>query len=292
MASTEANGITIEYEQHGSGSPLVLIMGLGGQLIDWPENFVDRLAQHFQVTCFDNRDSGLSSLMPGHAPSRNEIVKAQLKAAATRRQSDVGYRLSDMADDAIGLMDNLGIEAAHIVGMSMGGMIAQTVAIGHPNRVLSLTSIMSNTGDSVRGGIAPKLMAKVARRPAPTIDTAVDSGVELMRMISGTDFNESETRDQIKRGVERSFRPEGTARQMAAIGASSNRTEALANVSAPTLVIHGLADPLVRPSGGIATAKAVPGSRLLMFADMAHDLPRSRRDEMVEAIVANAKRTL
>ena len=281
MAAIEANGITIECESRGDGEPLLLVMGLGGQMTDWPEEFVDGLvAAGFRVITFDNRDIGLSTEFTWVAPSQ---VKAVLGAMA-RRPVKSEYLLTDMAADAVGVLDALGVESAHVVGISMGGMIAQTIAIEHPGRVRSLTSIMSNTGDRRRGKIAPKLMSKLARLPVPTRETAVDRSVAMFRLISGPHFDESEHRLRAKRGVERSFRPEGTARQTTAIMASPDRTAGLRRVTVPTLVVHGLVDPLVRPSGGIATARAVPGSRLIMYPDMGHDLPRPRWTDLIAEI--------
>lgn len=287
MASVQANGITIEYEEQGSGEPLLLVMGLGGQLIDWPQPFVDRLAAAgFRVIRFDNRDSGLSTAMSSEPPSTGALAKAVL----LRRLLKAEYRLSDMADDAAGLLDALGIESAHVAGISMGGMIAQSLAIQHPARVRSLTSIMSTTGNRKVGQPALRLVWRTARRRVPTRDTAVEAGVETFRHITGPTFDVDEFRRMAEAAVARSFRPAGTARQTAAIMASPDRTEALRSVDVPTLVIHGLLDRLVKPSGGMATAAAVPGSRLLMYNDMAHDLPWTRWDEMVDAIARNAAR--
>lgn len=287
MSSVQVNGITIEYEDTGSGEPLLLVQGLSGQLTDWPQPFVDLLLERgFRVIRADNRDAGLSSEIPGRPPTVAEIVKA----AVLRRPIHSEYLLRDMAADEVALLDHLGVERAHVVGQSMGGMIAQTIAIDYPSRVLSLTSIMSTTGHRSVGRPSAKLIRKIARREAPTRENAVDRAVELFREISGPTFDEAEFRRLAKASVERSFRPEGTARQLAAILASGDRTEALQRLDVPTLVIHGLVDPLVRPSGGIATAKAVPGARLLMFPDMGHDLPPTRWVEMADAIAANAAR--
>lgn len=287
MAQVSANGITIEYEQVGSGDPLLLVMGLGGQLTDWPEGFVELLAEAgFQVTVFDNRDIGLSTEFDWEPPTP---VKAVARSIA-KRPIRAGYDLRDMAADAAGLLDALAIESAHVVGMSMGGMIAQQLTIDHGSRVRSLTSIMSNPGDGRSGRIAPKVMAKMARRPQPTRETAAQQSVDNFTLFSGPHFDPEEHLLRSKRSVERSFRPVGVARQTAAIMASPDRTPGLGSVTAPTLVVHGLVDTLVRPSGGIATARAVPGSRLVMYPDMGHDLPRPRWGELVAAIRRNADR--
>jgi pimeloyl-ACP methyl ester carboxylesterase len=286
MPTISANGINIAYEEQGDGPPLLMIMGLGAQLTDWPAGFVDRLAEDFRVITFDNRDIGLSDEMTGPVLSPS----AYFRSLATRRKPESAYLLADMADDAAGLLDALDIQAAHVAGASMGGMIAQSLTLGHPNRVLSLTSIMSNTGDARNGRTNPALMVKLARRPQPTLENAVEERVSVFKLVAGPHWEDEELQQQSKASVARSFRPAGSARQLAAIQASPDRTADLGSVRAPSLVIHGLVDPLVLPSGGIATAKAIPNSRLLMFPDMGHDLPRPRWPEMVDAMVANAQR--
>jgi pimeloyl-ACP methyl ester carboxylesterase len=287
MASAQRNGITIEYESYGEGEPLLLVMGLGGQLVAWPMDWVNLLVgEGFRVIRFDNRDVGLSTKLPDKPPSFLRV----LASVFSRRLAKSSYLLSDMADDAAGLLDHLGIERAHVVGMSMGGMIAQTLAIEHPHRVASLTSIMSNTGDRKNGKVHRSLYAKAWGTRPRTRDEAVERGVLTFRYISGPHFEEDTIRSILTEELARSYDVEGTARQTMAINASPDRTAALANVTAPTLVVHGLLDPLVMPSGGIATAKAIPGARLLMFPDMGHDLPRTRWPEIIDAIVENAKR--
>ena len=287
MASVQANGITIEYEEQGSGEPLLLVMGLGGQLTDWPQEFVDLIADRgFRVIRLDNRDSGLSTEFSGPPPTTWQITKTML----FRRPLPSEYVLDDMADDAVGLLSALDVDSAHVVGVSMGGMIAQTMAIRHPGRVRSLTSIMSTTGNRRVGQPKMRLITKFARRKPPTLATAVDESIEMFREFCGPTFDEVEFREMARRSIERSFRPAGTGRQTAAIMASGDRTEQLQRLHVPTLVVHGLLDPLVRPTGGIATADAVPGSRLLMFNDMAHDLPRTRWVEIADQISLNAGR--
>ncbi len=291
MAAVQANGITIEYETHGDvgGDPLLLIMGLGGQLTDWPEGFVDRLTSAgFRVITFDNRDQGLSTEFDWEPPSQLRTIMATL----FKRPPKAGYLLADMANDAVGLLDALGIERAHVVGMSMGGMIAQTVATEHRARVLSLTSIMSNPGDRKTGRIAPSIMPKLAKMKAPIRETAAERSVEMFALFSGSHFDPAEHLRRSKISVERAFRPTGTQRQTAAIMASPDRTPALRRLDLPTLVVHGLMDKLVRPSGGNATAAAITGSRLLMFPDMGHDLPAQRHEEIVDAIRRNADRAI
>ena len=288
MAAIEANGITIEYDVRGEGEPLLLVMGLSGQLIDWPDEFVELLvAQGFQVIRFDNRDVGLSTEFDWVPPSWTRSAAALL----ARRRPKAGYLIADMAADAAGLLGALGTGPAHIVGASMGGMIAQTVAINHPDRSRTLTSIMSNTGNNRHGLPHRRVLVKLARLIAPTIEDAEESALTVYRLISGPDADEELFRQQARASLERSFRPMGVLRQTAAIVASPDRTPGLRRVRVPTLVIHGLADPLVRPSGGIATARAIPGSRPLMFPEMGHDLPRARWPEIVAAIRQNASRS-
>jgi pimeloyl-ACP methyl ester carboxylesterase len=286
MALLQANGITIEYDEHGSGEPLLLVMGLGGQMIDWPDGFVDLLAEHFRVIRFDNRDSGLSTEFSSSPPRKSELVKA----VVLRRRLQAEYLLADMARDAVGVLDALAIDRAHVVGISMGGMIAQMISIEHPDRVRSLTSIMSTTGNLRVGQPKLGILIESLRRPVPPAELAVDQGIDFFRKICAPTFDEVEFRQMAERSVARSYRPLGTARQTAAIIASPDRTNALRRLRTPTLVIHGLLDPLVRPSGGVATAKAVPGARLVMFNDMAHDLPATRWHEMVDEIAAIAAR--
>ena len=288
MASVQANGITIEFEVTGSGDPLLLIMGLGEQMTTWPDEFVAKLVDvGFRVIRFDNRDIGLSTESDWDPPSTVRTVASRI----LRRPPKADYHLGDMAADASGLVDVLDVGPAHVVGVSMGGMIAQMMAIEHPHNVRSLTSIMSNTGDGRHGVIAPSLLPKLARLTRPvTREAAVERSVEINRIISGPHYDPDERRALAERNVERSFRPDGVARQTAAIMASPDRTEALARLEVPTLVVHGLLDQLVKPSGGVATARAIPGSRLVNYPDMAHDLPRPRWDELVREIRRNADR--
>jgi pimeloyl-ACP methyl ester carboxylesterase len=284
----QVNKLTIEYDIKGTGEPLLLIHGLNTQLIEWPEELVDLfVAEGFRVIRFDNRDIGLSTQGTWTPPTTAKTVAAILAKRPLKR---VGYSLVDMADDAAGLLDALDIKSAHIVGVSMGGMIAQELAINHPTRVRSMCSIMSNVGDRKSGGVKLSLARKIARRPAPTKENAVDEDVKLNELISGPHFDAGERRALAATLVKRSFTPKGTERQLAAISASRDRTELLAAVTAPTLVIHGLLDPLVKPSGGVATAMAVPGSRLLALPDMGHDLPQPRFAEIRDAILDNIRR--
>jgi pimeloyl-ACP methyl ester carboxylesterase len=287
MAVVEANGIEIEYHELGAGQPLLLVMGLGGQLIDWPEGFVGELVDRgFRVISFDNRDAGLSTEFSGPPPTRGEIARAVL----VRRQIKSEYQLHDMARDAVGLLDRLGVDSAHVVGMSMGGMIAQEIAIEYPSRVRTLTSIMSTTGNPRVGRPSWRVVRRVLRREEPTLENAIEQSIETFRDVCGPTFDPDEFRSLAERSVARSFRPEGTLRQLAAIIASPDRTERLAELRLPTLVIHGMLDPLVRSSGGIATARAIPNARLVMFNDMAHDLPHTRWKDIADEIASIAAR--
>jgi len=289
MAQAAVNGINIEFEEYGSGDPLLLVMGLGGQLTDWPPELIEHLvAAGFRVIAPDNRDIGLSTEMSGEGLARSALVKAMVG-----RPVKAPYSLSDMASDAVGVLDHLGIDRAHVVGMSMGGMISQEIAIGWPDRVLSLTSIMSHTGDRRHGLAKPSLLWRITRLGDPdpsNPSSVVDNSMKIWQWISGPTYDEAVARQRIEAGVERSIRVQGTARQTAAIFASRDRTPLLASVKCPTLVVHGMVDPLVTPSGGRTTAKAVPGARLIEFPDMGHDLPTNRIPEIVEEIRRNADR--
>ena len=289
MTAANVNGITLEYEVHGDADaePLLLVMGLGGQLIAWPLEFVERLVERgFRVIRFDNRDVGLSTKVDAPVPTRRQVVLS----AASRRLAHAAYTLHDMADDAVALLDHLDIRRAHVVGISMGGMISQTIAIRHPHRVATLTSIMSNTGDRKHGRISLPLLRKIPRLLTRDPEVALDNGVKIMELVSGPHFDAAAAREIGAAALERSYNAAGTARQTMAIAASPDRTRALGSVTAPTLVIHGLVDPLVTPSGGIATAKAIPGARLVMYPDMGHDLPRPRWDEIIDEIARTARR--
>jgi pimeloyl-ACP methyl ester carboxylesterase len=289
MTAARVNGITIEYDERGDpdGEPLLLVMGLGAQLIAWPLEFVELLtARGFRVIRFDNRDIGLSTKIDAPAPTTRQVILAQV----SRRFAHAPYLLSAMADDAAALLDHLGIDRAHVVGASMGGMIVQTMAIEHPQKVASLTSIMSNTGDRKHGRIAFSLLRKLPRLLARSKKDPVAGGVEMGRLISGPTFDATEARQLLEVALARSDDPDGTARQSMAIAASPDRTVDLAMVTVPTLVIHGLVDPLVKPDGGMTTASAVPGARLLMYPDMGHDLPENRWVEITDEIALNTKR--
>lgn len=288
MATTRVStGIDIEYEVHGRGVPLLLVMGLSGQLVAWPDAFVDGLVDRgFQVIVFDNRDIGLSTKIEGEVPSLGRAFLSTLSPRFARSS----YLLADMAADAVALLDALGIAQAHVAGISMGGMISQQIAIDHPGRVLSLTSIMSTTGHRRAGRPAVSALVRLSKLTRGPRESAVEREIEIARIISGSSHDPVEARLIAQRSFDRNYGPEGVARQTAAIMASPDRTPGLQQVRVPTLVVHGLEDVLVTPSGGIATAKAVPGARLLAFPDMGHNLPAARLPEIIDAMVENAER--
>jgi pimeloyl-ACP methyl ester carboxylesterase len=255
-------------------------------MLGWQEAFCQMLVDRgYFVIRYDNRDVGLSSKIEGGPePNVMALMAGDFSSAA--------YRLTDMADDAVGLLDELGIDRAHVVGVSMGGMIAQTLAIEHPERVLSLTSIMSTTGNQEVG--QPRqdvLMALVT--PAPeNREGFIEFQANMFRLIGSPDYpiDDAMLRDLIGRSYDRMHYPAGFMRQLTGILASGDRTAALANVSAPTTVIHGEADPLITVSGGEATAGAIPGAKLVKIAGMGHDLPPQLWQQFVDEIVANAER--
>ena len=269
MPRAAANGIELEYEVFGpdDAPAVVLIAGWGAQLIVWHDTFVDELvARGFRPIRFDNRDVGLSTKIEDGTP----------------------YTLDDMADDTAGLIDHLGMGSAHVVGVSMGGMIAQTVAIRHPDKVRSLTSIMSTTGQPGVGGATEEAMGRLLTAPGESRDERVASSIETSRVIWGDTpqfpFDEELARWRAETSVDRSYYPAGTARQMVAIRATGDRTERHRQLSVPTLVIHGTNDPLVQPSGGEATAAAIPGAELLLIEGMGHGVARPAYDTIVDAI--------
>jgi pimeloyl-ACP methyl ester carboxylesterase len=295
MTSARIGNQVVEYVVDGpdDGEPILLIMGMAAQLVAWPQDFVDLLVDRgFRVIRYDNRDMGLSGHTDAPPPTRGAVAKG----LAARRLATADYTLADLADDAAGLLAHLEVTTAHVVGMSMGGMIAQELTLRHPDLVRSLTSIMSNTGHRRFGRtsarLLPALMRQVRAAAPTTREEAVAAGVRSFRLIAGDEFDEAETRALAERHLERGGISAGSRdRQLNAINASPDRTPRLRTITVPTLVIHGLRDPLVLPSGGIATARAIPGSRLLMFPEMGHDLPRGRRAEIADAITQNARRS-
>ncbi len=287
-AGVEARRVELEYETFGNeGDPAVLlVMGFSQQLTAWEVGFCTRLADRgFRVIRFDNRDVGLSTKIE-KAP--RPIISAILGGD----RSTVTYGIPDMADDAAGLLGALGIEAAHVVGVSMGGMISQTLAIRHPARVKSLVSIMSTTGDPRVGHATPEALQVLMARPPSKRDEYIENGVQVWHILRspGFAYDEARGRERIALAYDRCFYPEGPARQLAAILSQPDRTEALGKVKVPTTVIHGAEDPLVNRSGGEATARAIPGARLLIVPGMGHDLPEGVWTTVIDAIVETAKR--
>jgi pimeloyl-ACP methyl ester carboxylesterase len=287
MPNTQANGITIEYDTFGdpTSSPVLLIMGLGVQMTLWDPRFCQAIADRgFYVIRFDNRDIGLSTWFDDTGVNDiNELLAGNVVAP---------YSLSDMAADAAGLLDALGISSAHIVGASMGGMIAQTFAIEFPSKTRTLTSIMSTTGDPTVGQPSPEALAALIG-PAPTSrDEAIENSVRSAKVIGSPAYPEDEAliREYTGSAFDRSFHPSGQVRQLAAIVSQPDRTQALQSLDVPTLVIHGADDPLVNPSGGKATADAVPNAKLKNVPGMGHDLPVQLHEEIVESLVENFAR--
>jgi pimeloyl-ACP methyl ester carboxylesterase len=285
-----ANGIELCYQEMGDadGEPLLLVMGLGTQMIAWDEGFCGLLAERgFRVVRFDNRDIGRSTkIASAGVPRRVDMMMGRRAGAA--------YLLRDMAADTFGLLDHLGIDAAHMVGASMGGMIVQTMAIEQPERVRSLVSIMSNTGSRWTGMPSRKAMAVLMGRPPRGRDAAIERSVKTFRVIGspGYPFDEEGVRRISGRSYDRGHSAAAVLRQLHAITASGDRTQALRGVRVPTTVIHGNRDPLVRPAGGRATASAIPNARLRMIDGMGHDLPRQLWPVFAEEIAANAVRAI
>lgn len=293
MPQVEANGVTLEVERYGdpANPPLLLIMGLGAQLTLWPIELVEALvARGYHVIRYDNRDIGLSTKFTQHGvPNVRKVVLMRLFGLRPK----LPYRLTDMADDAVGLLDALGIDKAHIVGASMGGMIAQLVAATYPQRTLSLTSIMSTTGNRrVPPARKEAFQALTAPPPAnPTLEQIIPHVTRIARAIGSPAYPTPEARlvERITRDFQRSFHPTGSARQLAAIIDDGCRRARLKNVTAPSLVIHGVDDPLVRVEGGRDTAAHIVGARLHEIKGMGHDLPLELIDEVADAIAGVAR---
>ncbi|HVV24448.1 MAG TPA: alpha/beta hydrolase [Pseudonocardiaceae bacterium] len=287
MPRATANGIELEYDTFGDPAhpPLVLVMGLGAQMIDWPEDFARQIAGHgFHVIRYDNRDAGLSTWL-------DDLPVPDLQAVLTGTGT-APYSLADMADDLAGLLDALDIRAAHVVGASMGGMIAQRFVIDHPSRVRSLTSIMSTTGDPSVGNPTPEATAVLLRPPAPTRELAIEATIAGARVIGSTGFpvTDEYLRERATASYDRAYHPAGGTRQLAAILTTPDRTADLGRVMVPTVVVHGEADPLIDVSGGKATAAAIPGADLVVVPGMGHDLPTGAWPQVIDAIVRTAKR--
>ena len=288
----QANGIEIEYEDYGAkdAPPVLLIMGLGAQLTLWPMPMVDQLvARGYRVIRYDNRDVGLSTKFDHEPTPAMATLIGQMMMGV---KPDVPYLVSDMAADAVGLLDALGIARAHIIGGSMGGMIAQMVAAAYPDRVLSLTSIFSTTGNPAVGQATPEAMAVLTQRPTSGDEEAmVAHGVRAEKVIGSPGYpaDEAELTARVRRDFRRMNYPAGIARQMAAIIASGDRREALKGITAPTMVIHGIDDPLVPVAGGRDTAATIPGARIVEIPGMGHNLPEALIPPILDAFEEVAK---
>jgi pimeloyl-ACP methyl ester carboxylesterase len=284
---TIRGGIEVCYETFGNPSDpaMLLMMGLATQMLGWHEDFCEALAERgFFVIRYDNRDVGRSQLMDGPIPTVFQLLRRDKRAAS--------YTLEDLSDDAIGLLDQLAIDRAHVVGASMGGMIAQTVAARHPHRVLSLVSMMSNTGARWSGQPSLRLYKVLLKPPPKDRDAYAEHAVWVFSRIGSQGYarDDEDLRRIAGESFDRGVNPGGSLRQLAAIIASGDRTPLLRMIDAPTLVIHGAQDRLVPASGGRATAKAIPGARLLLIDGMGHDLPRDAWPLMLDAIEQNAAR--
>ncbi len=292
MPHINANGISLFYEEHGNPDheTILLVMGLGAQMTMWPDEFVDALvAKKYRVIRFDNRDIGLSEKMEGErAPGLPwQVIRKRIGWPAK-----VPYSLSDMADDAAGLIDALGIGQAHVVGASMGGMIAQLMAVNHGHKLLSLTSIMSTTGSS-KLPQAEKAAMDVLIAPLDSTDeeAMVERGIEIAHHIGSPGYRPDPEllRARVLKGVQRSVYPPGLPRQLAAIIDDGDRSTRLGRITTPTLVLHGEADPLVKLAAGQATAEHIPGAKLVTIPGWGHDLPMALVDRLVDEIALHAK---
>jgi pimeloyl-ACP methyl ester carboxylesterase len=279
--------IEIAYEEFGEPDDpaMLMVMGLGVQMLGWDSEFCELLAaEGFRVVRFDNRDVGRSTHHEGPVPDWPALM--------TGDRSSATYLLDDMADDAVRLLDHLEIGAAHAVGASLGGMIAQTLAIRHPDRVLSLTSIMSRPGDPASGQPHPEALEALLNPPPNDREAIAEWAAKNWDVIGSPGF-ESDTeaiRRRAQESYDRGYDPKGVGRQLAAILASGDRTPSLSKLDLPALVIHGERDPLIDVSGGRATAAALPGAKLIVVPGMGHDLPRELWPRFVEEIAATARR--
>ena len=293
MPQTTNNAVTLEYETHGDpgNPPLLLIMGLGAQLTLWPIELVEALvARGYFVIRHDNRDIGLSTkFTEAGVPDMSSVVMALMAG----KKPDIPYTLSDMAGDAMAVLDAAGVTKAHIVGASMGGMIAQLVAVEHPDRVLSLTSIMSSTGNPALPPARPEAMAALTAPMPSDADLAaiLERGAVVSKAIGSPGYpaDAARLRANVTRDFKRSFHPTGATRHMAAIVADGDRRARLKNVTAPTLVIHGADDPLVPVEGGRDTAAAISGATILEVPGMGHDLPLALVETIADAIARHAR---
>ena len=279
-------GITLCHESFGDPSDpsILLVMGLATQMIAWHDEFCEELADRgFHVVRFDNRDVGRSTHMDFPPPTTMQLL--------TRRFRPEQYRLGDMGEDTAGLIRELDLAPVHVVGASMGGMIAQTLAAEHPELVRSLTSIMSTTGSRWFGRPAPSVYKYLLRPPPRDREAYIERSIEIFGVVGSPGFERDEDyiRDRAGRSFDRGHSLAGGGRQLGAVLASGDRTKRLQQIGVPTLVLHGTADRLVNPSGGKATARAIPDAKLKLIEGMGHDLPRGAWPQLVEAIVEHAR---
>jgi pimeloyl-ACP methyl ester carboxylesterase len=285
MPIAPCNGIELCYETFGEPDDptMLLVMGLGSQMIAWPDDFCAALAgRGYQVVRFDNRDTGESTRFDG-------VDTPSVQAAIGGGHVAVPYLLADMADDAAGLLDHLGVDRAHVFGVSMGGMIAQTVAIRHPGRVASLSSVMSTTGDPDVGAPTSEAMRALMAPPPASREAYQDAVVHHAHVWGSPGLLDEDYLREIAGGAwDRGYNPAGTARQLLAILSSGSRSADLARLSVPTLVIHGTVDTLVQPSGGERTAEVIPDAKLMVVEGMGHDLPRPLWPQIIDAVAGHA----
>jgi pimeloyl-ACP methyl ester carboxylesterase len=286
------DGISIAYDTFGDPSdpPVLLVIGFGAQMIGWHEDFCALLAGRGRyVIRYDNRDCGLSTRFDDRPVDVGQFIAAVRSGDIAAAQAMAPYSLGDMADDGLDLLTALGIEQAHVVGSSMGGMIAQTMAIAHPDRVLTLTSMMSSTGESEYGRSTPAArQALFAPQPADREGYVAASEKQLV-WSSKRYANPAAIRELAARSYDRAYYPAGAGRQLAATTLAGSRANALRTLTVPTLVIHGLDDTLMDPSGGRRTAELIPGARLLLIPDMGHDRPRELWEDLCNAIEAHTR---
>ncbi len=291
MPIANVNGVEICYEVSGNPEhePLLLVMGFTAQLTGWPDEFVAALVNRgFYVIRHDNRDSGLSSKTEGDSPDVMSIMARALDGEDVT--DSVPYSLSAMSDDAFGVLTHLGIDRAHVVGASMGGMIVQTMAIEHPERLRSVTSIMSTTGDQAVGRPEPEAMTALLTPPPADRDGAIAHTVETSRILGGPLWDRGQAERRAAEAYDRSFYPAGAPFQLAAIYATGDRTERLGSVEVPFLALHGRVDSIIGWSGGLATAEAVPDADFVLLARMGHDLPLPLIDQIADSIRCIAHR--
>jgi pimeloyl-ACP methyl ester carboxylesterase len=281
-----ANGLELAWDSFGDphAPPLLLVMGLGMQLIAWDEAFCRALAARgFYVIRFDNRDVGLST---GFDALGDPNPLAVFDALRRKQPVRAPYLVADLADDAIGLLDALGLPAAHVVGLSLGGMVAQAMAIRHPERVLTLTSIMSTTGDPSLRGPSYETIAALLEPFPPARDAFIARSVRLAHTLAGGGFvvDDARVRRLAARSFDRAYHPSGTRRQLVAIALSGSRKAALSRLELPTLVFHGDADPLIPLDGGQDTARSIPGARLDVVHGLGHELPPAVWPRLIDDI--------